>query len=353
MSSHSYSTINIFRIPFNKFLLDYYWIFILLSFFAFLNWEAGSKAWVLVSFYPLFFIIGKLLKSFLTVKIVQTFRQLAQIGSFHEKDLHKFKESFQERLSGRIGIILGFIMGLWVIYFYLPELSSLSGIWLQNLFFITTMCVDVMVGYILGVVTWKIIVTSLEFRRLARNDMLRIRLYHPDKCAGLAPIGELFFSLSFILITIGLFLGIWLIYARWINPDFNGIFSQIAFWFLISLIGVSAVSIIAFFLPMLTIHKLLKEKAAQIQSRLVILAEKISELEESLLSEKSDLNEEELQNKYEKIQLLRKMYAQQHKVPTWPIDMQTRIKFFASQVALYIGIISSFEKLIKIVGGSS
>jgi hypothetical protein len=68
------------------------------------------------------------------------------------------------------------------------------------------------------------------------------------------------------------------------NPGFDPAFTSFAPWFDGSLIGVVLVSIAVFFLPLLTIHRLMKEEAACHETRVLALAGRIADLEELLLS---------------------------------------------------------------------
>jgi hypothetical protein len=210
--------------------------------------------------------------------------------------------------------------------------------------------IDALLTYALCVAIWKAGVTAWECRQLGRTRKLKIRPFHPDGCAGLAAIGQLLFSFSFILIVTGLFLSGWLLCARlnYIPPESTEGFAHLTPWLAGGLLGVMLASIMVFFLPLLTIHRMMKEEAVSYESRVLDLAGRIADLEGSLLSSASSPNYEELEARLAQIESLRSAYLHQRKIPTWPVDFETRGKFLAAQVSLWVGmplsILSLWEK---------
>jgi hypothetical protein len=333
-----------------RFLIDYYWLFVFLSFFLFLYqafyYEKRMPGPVELSFYPLYFLIGGLTKYLLQKKIPGTFARLRDTGSLEEKTMQGLTKGFVRQLNHPLGDAFGIVFGLLILWFYefgWPALVSMNlGYTLSSVAIIT---IDVLLAYAVGVAIWKAGVTAWEFRQLGRRGKLKIRPFHPDGCAGLAAIGQLFFSLSFVLIVAGLFLSGWLLYGRWINPSFDHAFGYVAPWFAGSLIVVVAVSIAAFFLPLLAVHRLMKEEAARHETRVLALAGRIADLEESLLSSESWPNHEELDARLAQLESLRSTYLHQRKIPTWPVDFETRGKFLSAQIGLWVGIPTSVLNL--------
>ncbi len=338
-------SIEVLKQPLVRLFINYYWIPMLLSFFLFLYGKAKTGL-IGLSFYPLYFLGGYMAKSFFQNKIVNTFFQLHETGSLVQNELESLMKGFQMRLNNRIGDIIGIVGGLSILWFYRDELIKLSSIRIDYLLSsIVVIAIDVLLGYVIGVAIWKVVVTAYELRQLAMSGKLKIRPFHPDGCAGLRAIGQLCFSLSFILICIGIFLSGWIIYARLINPEFNGVYRYFEPWFFGGLIVLVIVIILAFFLPMITTHRLMKKKAKLFELKLVALAKRISDLEELLLSQSSRLGYAEPEVLYAKIQSLRNVYSQLQKMPTWPVDFKTFAKFFGAQIPLWIGILTSAVNL--------
>lgn len=336
-----------------RLLINYYWLLVVVSLILFLYQRRGNPDLIELSFYPLYFLVGSQVKYFLQKRVVYVFNELRQTGALREQALQSSVEELQIRLNSRLGDILGIVGGLSIVWFYRSTLIIMSSPldWLAS---IMVAIIDMLLAYAIGVATWQAVVTAFEIRRLGSRGQLRIRPFHPDECAGLGAIGRLCFSLSLIMISISLFLCGWILYARWINPNFNDGYRFFEPWFAGGLIVLTIVSILAFFLPMITVHRLMKEQAANFKAKLMALAERISDLEESLLSQGSQLEHEQLEAQYAKIQFCRSVYAQRRKIPTWPIDLQTITKFLGVQIPLSLGffnsVLSLWEKGNKLFG---
>ena len=198
------------------------------------------------------------------------------------------------------------------------------------------MLIDILLAYASGVVIWKAGVTTWEFWELGRTENLKIRPGYPDGCGGLAPIGRLFFSLSYVLVVVGLFFSGWLV-VGYIAPDFDHDFQYFAPWFKAGLIGFLVVSLSVFFLPLFTLHWVMKQAAAHQEARSGVLAGRIAELEESLL-DLASTPDNEVEARCKEIESWRSIYLRQKKFPTWPVDFQTLGKFVSAQIGLWIGI---------------
>jgi hypothetical protein len=327
-----------------KFLVDYYWVLVFLSLFLFLCHRIPTP--VEFSFYPLFFTVGSLTKYFLQKKIPGTFARLRDTGSLEEKTMQGLTKGFVQRLNHPLGDVIGIVFGFLILCFYQFGWSVLVSMDLgYTLSSVGIITIDVVLAYVVGVAIWKAGVTAWEFRQLGRRGELKIRPFHPDGCAGLAAIGQLFLSFSFILIVGGLFLSGWLVYGHWINPSFDHGLDHLTPWFAFSLIGVVGFSFAAFFLPLLAVHRLMKDEASRYETRVLALAGRIADLEESLLSSGSWSNHEELDARLAQLESLRSTYLHQRKIPTWPVDFETRGKFLTAQIGLWVGIPTSVLNL--------
>jgi hypothetical protein len=326
-----------------RILTNYYWLLVPVSLLLFLYSAPRTPLFIELSFYPLYFLVGHLVKHFLQTRIPSLFSELHQTGALREEALPRLVEDLQRRLNSRLGDILGMVGGLSIVGFYFSLMSRPTG-HVGYLASILVAVIDVLLAYALGVATWKAIVTALEIRRLGLTGLLRIHPFHPDGCAGLGAIGRFCFSLSLILISIGLFLSGWILYGR-INDTVNGGYQGFEPWFIGGFIVLTLVSLLAFFFPMMTVHRLMKEQAANFEAQLAALGARISALEESLLSQGSQLGHEQLEAQDKEIQALRNTYTQRRKIPTWPIDWQTFTKFLSAQILLSVGFLSSVLSL--------
>jgi hypothetical protein len=341
--------VEVHRQPVVRFLIHYYWLPILVSLILFLYGTCGELEFIKLSFYPLYFLVGALVKSFVEKRIAFALGDLRQTGALQEQAFHRVAEDFQRRLNSPLGEIVGVIGGLPVLWFYRILLLTVESRLLDYLLLGFIAVIDVLLAYALGVAMWKACVTAFEFWRLGVRGELKIRPFHPDGYAGLGAIGQVCFSLSLILITFLLFLCGWVLYARYIKPHTNNEYHFFEPWFVGALLIVIIVSTLAFFFPIITVHRLMQEQAANFKAQLVALAEKIIEWEESLLSQGSQLGPEQLEQQYAKIKSLRSAYLQRQNIPTWPIDWQTWAKFIGAQLSLLISTLGSvlglWEKL--------
>jgi hypothetical protein len=355
---HRLTEIVVVRQAVARFVIDRYWLLISISLLAYaalhsvigppLHPFLGKHGFmeqleIDLSFYPMDLLVGGLVKSLLQRKIPSTFARLRDTGALDEKAVPELTDGFVNRLNHFGGDALGVVFGL-VIFggFYrfgigltVPKLG-----YIYYVASITVMTIDVLLAYAGGVAIWKVRATMRELRQLGRRDELRARPFYPDGCGGLAAIGRLFFSLSFVLSVFGLFCGGWLLYGRWINPGFGAI-DDYAPWFAGSLIVFIGVSVAVFLLPLLDVHRLMKKEAERHETQLLALAGRIADLEESLLSFGTLASHEDLEARLAQIDDLRKTYLEQRNIPTWPVDFETRWKFLTAQAGLWISLPTS------------
>lgn len=339
-------SIEVIRQPIARLLINYYWTLVVLSLVLFLYHARLNPDLLTLSYYPLYLAVGSQTKSFIQRRIVRTFNELHQTGCLTEQVLQKLVNGFEARLNAQKANLFGIASGLWVLWFYRPSFNgSLSFIE------ITIIAIDVLLGYTFGVAIWKAIVTGFEIRRLGLSGDLRIRPFYPDGCAGLASIGQILFALSLILITVGLFFCAWIFYGRWINKNASlaEVYQYFEPIFLGGVAGVALLSTLTFFLPMRSIHRLMKKEGADFKGKLLPLADRISDLEESLLDRHSELESKQLEDQRASIQVLRTIYSQQQRIPTWPIDFNTYMIFLGTQFALWVGLLSDVKKLYELI----
>jgi hypothetical protein len=261
------------RPVFARLFIEYYWLPVILSLMLYLviyvlqtadpTKKPSIGILIELSFYPLFFWAGGLAKSFLMKKIRYAFGGLYQAGSLSEAPAGNFPDEFQKRLDSRAADAMGLVGGLFILIFYLKDLLAAPKQPLVNVFYILIIAIDLMWGYVIGVAIWKVCATAWELRQLALQRRLKVRPFHPDGAAGLLAIGRLYFSLSMILLSIGVFLSAWIIYAHWVNREFyeHVFHDNWEHWFGGGLVVLIVITAAAFFLPMFPMHRLMEEEA--------------------------------------------------------------------------------------------
>jgi hypothetical protein len=326
--------------------IRYYWLFTSLSLFLLIYHTRYSQgrwpALIEISFYPMFIVVGGLIKFFLLKKIPGVFSHLRETGALDERAAQQLAEDFTRRLNHPVGIIIGVAGGLSILWYYRFGWSDLVSTRLDLALALTAvMAIDVLLAYAAGIAAWKALVTAWEFQRLGQRGVLKIRPFFPDGCAGLVAIGQLFLSLSLILVAVGLYLSGWLLYFYGISNKSDPAVQSFASIFAGSLIGIVLLSIGAFFLPLLGIHHFMEKEAVGYEAQGLAVARRIADLEESLLASGAGTDHKELAARLEQIESLRSTYLHQRRIPTWPIDFVTLGKFVGAQGALLISTATS------------
>ena len=207
------------------------------------------------------------------------------------------------------------------------------------------MLIDVLYGYTIGVVSWKAVSTALNIIRIANDQELALHPFHPDNCQGLSPIGHLCLYISVNLVAFGVFFAGWIIHYRWPGHVVTTAYEHYEPVFIVGLFIVAVLSNIAFFLPMISVHRVMEDAARLANTQIGNLGVKISHAHESLLSQGFELTDDKLKSEDTKLSTLRNLYLQRSRVRTWPIDFWTYVKFLSAQFALWLGIVTSMVNL--------
>ena len=155
----------------------------------------------------------------------------------------------------------------------------------------------------------------------------------------------LLLSLSLILIVFGIFFAGWIVYYRWISLTTSVAYASYEPWFMFGLATVIVISALAFFFPMFEVHRVMEREARRVGAQFDDLGAKISKAEETLLSQNLELPDEQIRTHERNTAVLRRLYEQRRRVPTWPVDLPTYTKFFVAQIPLWAGFVSSAWKV--------
>jgi hypothetical protein len=346
-----------------RFIVTNYWAFVLSSlvFFSiavhYYNFYGGP---IEFSYYVLYLVVGGLTRHLLLSKIPSTFLTLRDTGAFKEGTLERLPNSLVRRLERPLGYFLGIVLTIFILYFYrfynwhtwqaIYSMGFSTALLVINV----TIIIDLLLAYAGGVAICMVAITAWEFYYLGRTGELHIQPFHPDRCAGLASIGQLFFFSSLTLVVIALFFGGWLLFGGWFlsgkwNPDFASSYNGFQPWFTGTLVGVGLVSVAVFFLPLLSIHGMMKAEASRYKRKALPFVAQISDLDASLVASASSENYDELDTRLTQIKSLRNAYMEYQNIPTWPVDFQTRWQFFAAQLAVWISVITLADKIKTLV----
>jgi hypothetical protein len=116
-----------------------------------------------------------------------------------------------------------------------------------------------------------------------------------------------------------------------------------------------------FILPLLSIHKKMKEKGLELKDKLDRLAYKIRLLEQEKLNFAGNLNPENI-DKFKDLDYIKDVYKSNLRFSTWPFNYKILLAFISSQAvpilgltglgAPTIGVISSIISFITQLGGT-
>jgi hypothetical protein len=203
---------------------------------------------------------------------------------------------------------------------------------------------ELFIGLVIGLMAWRMIITGVQIWRLGRKFDLHPQLGHPDGCGGLEPLGNLCLWNALILTIPGVFLGGWiaLIPETTYDPEYITIFYKLL---LVPILWAP----ISFFLPMLSVHRILVAKQTQIQLELDRLGQSIDQLSHQILSQADEMEPEECTKKTKKLEMMRQTYQEYKNYPVWPFNYQILKKFVLSQAVPVLSYFGLGEPLLGAV----
>ena len=205
-------------------------------------------------------------------------------------------------------------------------------------------------GYLLGLLIWRVGVIAAYISKLGGNFEIRIQPNHPDQCGGLRPIGNLCLIIALLLLVPAIFLSVWGFATTFFNTGgeicnqlWSGLFRQ---W----LVLLSALSLIAFLWPLYSIHLQMQKQRREVQTELDDLAQRIDGLSTELRTQAYTLTSEQGAEKLKSLEFMEKVYQENSRIPVWPIDWQTMLKFSSAQAVPILSLLGTSEPVIRLVG---
>jgi len=209
--------------------------------------------------------------------------------------------------------------------------------------------IEFFIAFIIGLMAWRMVITSIYIWKLGNEFRLEPQLGHPDRSGGLSPLGNLCLWNALIITIPAIHLGGWSILRIFTEKEssFFEISEEYAplYLWLLSILVVFAV--VSFFLPLLKVHWIMEKWRDRKQTRLDQIEHSINQLESRLLNEAEKLDEKEFERIQKELEMLQQVYARNKKLPVWPFNMGIMIKFLVSQTIPVLGIISEVISLVK------
>lgn len=315
--------------PFARWLLRYYWVPVLVYVLISLYFGITRDSWC--SHFQWSFVPAQLVGFGLACHLIcrmtpRLFDRLVSSGVLTEADAFEERSTLSRRLSGYPCEIFS---GLFAAPFFVFSLS------------------DTLMAYLLGQIIWKGVVIGWTIHGIGSGGKLHLRPFHHDGCAGLSSIGELCLGGSMVLVAFATFLSFWLVYVAWINPAFSSdpLFKTALPFFYVGLAMVALCSVLVFFLPMWSTHRLMSKRADDLEARYLEIANELADREERLLEQSNSMDGITFSREFDRIQTLRSILDRGRRVPRWPIPVQTKVQFAAAQFPGAIGLVASMQQL--------
>lgn len=244
--------------------------------------------------------------------------------------------------------------------------------------------IDFFVAFIIGLMAWRMVTTSIYVWKLGKEFYLEPLLGHPDEAGGLSPLGNLCLWNALIITIPAIYLGGWILLGIIIEYgilflgkifsisdklkmfDFliswlyfmktnnfviqSTYFAPIFIWLLLILVPFALVT---FLLPLWKVHRIMEEWRKEKLIQFDHLAYSINQLESKLLNEAEKLDPKEFETLQKELEMMQQVYIRNEKLPVWPFNMEIIRKFLVSQtlpaLSIIISQVTSFIKDLQSV----
>jgi len=219
----------------------------------------------------------------------------------------------------------------------------------DQLRFFTGFILEPFIGFLLGLIAWRMLVAGLQISKIDKRFDLNPRLRDPDKCGGLEPLGNLCLHNAKIVGVWGAFLGLWIVLGT--SYNLNSFYVPLLYKLLILPLLLALAS---FFLPLWRIHCGMMEKKAEIGIKLDQIARKIDELAKKRLNSICDPEPigsegENLSKWMAEQDKLQKIYEESLNFPVWPFSYKILVKFLTSQAVPILGLTGLGGPLMNVI----
>lgn len=193
-------------------------------------------------------------------------------------------------------------------------------------------------GYVLGNYLGRMVAYG-RLGTLLKEDGLSLKVQpgHLDGVAGFKPVGVFYFFQAMIAAIPAFFLAIW-----WILFSFLPRYEEWRETYLGLLAVMLAFEILVFLVPMWSFHQEMKRQKSDLLVKADQLSQDIAQLQMRL---SEILDEQQYEASKNRLGHLIEQYWAIERMPTWPIDLQTRRRFILNNIALFIPIFSEFMGL--------
>jgi hypothetical protein len=224
-----------------------------------------------------------------------------------------------------LGATLGMAGAAWVVY------DTLRGIEFSAARMAWELALAFSLGFFLGLLAWRMVVTGYEVAKLGRQFELRMQLGHPDRCGGLSPLGILCFWNAMIISVAGIHLGAWLIIAPNLAEPYQDLAATYHDLYIALLVVPLVFAVVGFFLPLRAAHQEMLAERERLERRLAQISNRIDQLSRQMLDKADELEPEVLEAMGKQLKSMRETYMENQHPPVWPFDTRLLMKFVSTQ----------------------
>jgi hypothetical protein len=207
-----------------------------------------------------------------------------------------------------------------------------------------------LIALLLGLMAWRMVIVGLAIWQLPRRFDLETQLGHPDGCGGLEPLGNLCLWNALIVSTAGIFLGGWISIGP--NTTYYGLAEAYDTMFRALLFVPLLFSAIGFIVPLWSTHQVMSARKQQLLSYLDELSRTINKEARDLLISADQMELKEGQERTKRLELMRQIYEQHKKIPTWPVNINILSKFLTSQAMPVLTLVGVGEPIAKAISSA-
>lgn len=164
---------------------------------------------------------------------------------------------------------------------------------------------------------------------------------HMDGACGFKPVGDFYFFQAMVVGIPAMFLAVWLLllplwprYARWEDPYLGLLLFSIS------------IEILAFILPLIAFHKVMKDQKERLLKTADELSVKINDLRSRLVIDPSCADRQQI---ISNLTEMTEYYWSIENMPTWPVDARLRRRFGIDNLLLLTPVASKWFGLPEII----
>ena len=315
-----------------------------------------TVALVVLAIHLLFESVPRVLETLLRRELVELVpEEHAGASSFNG-----YLNQFQSALGSRYGWIAALVCaagGLFASYpfQYWMKANRFPYAWggmLLYYFGSQAAVLDPVLGGVAGLLAWRVGVVAHFIGLIGDRFKLNIQPGHSDRCGGFGPVGNLGFNLAAIILIPSIFLAVWGFITTFFKDPALQIY--VALWgglFRQWLVLLACLSLFIFFQPLYKIHLAMEKNAQAIRSELDNLSREIERLSYALRSQAVALSPEQGEEKLKSIEFMKKVYAENNQIPTWPFDWKTILGFSGAQVVPLLSLLGTSGPTVDFIKG--